>query len=58
MKTGDWVRFQLGGKLVTGVVEYVKPRASWERCDTLVTDVGEAKVEAVLEVRSREESQR
>lgn len=48
---GDWVRFQQGGILVIGKVEYVLPRKVWERSNTLVTDDGSVHEDDVLEVR-------
>jgi hypothetical protein len=48
---GAWVRFYQGGKIVIGVVNYVTPRNSWERSETLDTDIGPIKADRVLEVR-------
>lgn len=49
---GDWVRFYQDGKLVIGVVQYVKEAESWSshRWD-VSTDVGLTSDDAILERR-------
>lgn len=48
---GDWVRFMSDGRLVVAVVQYLKARASWERHDSVVTEIGPVSVDHILEVR-------
>ena len=48
---GDWVRFYQNGKLVIGVVAYIRPRSSWQSHDTAETDIGAVSVEFIREVR-------
>jgi hypothetical protein len=49
---GDWIRFYTDGRLVIGVVQYVRPRSSWQRCDTVCTDVGAISADRILETRT------
>ena len=55
VKAGDWVRFYQGtargSELRIGVVQYIKPRASWERVDRACTDIGEVALDQIFEVR-------
>ena len=48
--TGDWIRFMRDSRLVITEVGYVHTRFGWEY---YVTDKGEVKEDAVLEVRER-----
>lgn len=48
---GDWVRFYSNGRMVIGVVQYVRARQAWEDGDRLLTDSGEVGMSSVLEVR-------
>jgi hypothetical protein len=48
---GDWVRFFHNGRLVIGVVQYLRPRSSWQSHDTAITDAGEVSVNYILEAR-------
>jgi hypothetical protein len=53
IEIGDWVRFYLGGKFVTGVVEYIRPRKAWQSSDEICTDAGSIAADHVLERRSK-----
>lgn len=54
---GDWVRFYQatgrGSELRIGIVQYIKPRASWESCEKAATDIGEVSLDQILEVRRK-----
>ena len=53
VEIGDWVRFYNGGKLVIGVVEYVRKKVIHvEYC----TDAGTVHEDSVLEVRKNPNS--
>jgi hypothetical protein len=50
---GDWVRFFKDGHCVIGLVEYHAKDFPWKE-PRLITDAGEVRVDAVLEVRHAE----
>jgi len=47
---GDWVRFQRGGQLVIGVVNYFRDDYSFLGT-IVVTDIGEVRFKSILETR-------
>lgn len=49
IKIGDWVRFMCGGRLVIGVVNYIKPDAGFGRM--IMTECGETRESYILEKR-------
>jgi hypothetical protein len=51
VQVGDWVRFMRDGRLVIGIVQYVKPRSTSQWKDVVVTEVGPVDIDQVLEIR-------
>lgn len=49
IEPGMWVRFEAGGRLVVGVVAYVRPNASGHLY--VYTEHGSVAIEAILEAR-------
>lgn len=50
-QVGDWVRFYQGGKLVVGVVGYIRDANHYPWGSELCTDVGTVNISDVLEVK-------
>ena len=50
-QVGDWIRFYQGGKLVIGIVGYIREAKYHPWGIELCTDIGTVNIEDVLEVR-------
>lgn len=48
---GDWVRFYSGGKLVLGIVAYLRKPETYPYEWEALTDVGSVRCEHILELR-------
>jgi len=52
INVGDWIRYQHLGRLVVGVVEYIRPRDEWDSTPTPWTvETGAVSTDSILEVR-------
>ncbi len=49
---GDWVRFYQGGKLVIGIVQYIRPSATGFHGPEVCTEIGTCQLDSVIECRS------
>lgn len=50
-EVGDWVRFYQGGKLVIGVVGYIREQKYYPYGEQLQTEIGTVDVPDVVEAR-------
>jgi hypothetical protein len=51
IRVGDWIRFQQSGRLMVGIVQYLRPRSSWDSTIVYQTDIGVVCRDDILEMR-------
>jgi hypothetical protein len=51
VQAGDWVSYYQAGKLVVGVVRYVRDRKQYPYEPEVLCDIGSVDLDAILEVR-------
>ena len=49
---GTWVRFYLSGKMVIGIIQYIKEHEPWEAETIYHTDLGTIEESRILEART------